>query len=296
MARMLETLDVRDEHRVLEIGTGTGYNAALLCHRLGDHAVASVDIDPDLVDTARDRLASLGYRPALVTGDGADGVAEHGPYDRIIATAAVPEIPTAWIKQLAPGGKILANVRGNLAGGTLCLLTKEDDDEVMGRFLPMGGHFMWLRSDVDNPHGPDEHPVEPVIDREGSRTTTRLDPVDLDDDGFRFLLQLALRRVRAIGRGRQPDPVDGGDREFVLLAGSDRSRAEVLIEPEPDGLRRVAQTGPRRLWDTVEATALLWHDLGRPTPDEFGLVANNDTQFVWLRHRDAWHRWPLPLV
>ncbi|HYZ09521.1 MAG TPA: methyltransferase domain-containing protein [Pseudonocardiaceae bacterium] len=63
MTRMLETLDVRDGHDVLEIGTGTGYNAALLSHRIGDQHVFSVDIEPDLVQLARERLARIGYRP-----------------------------------------------------------------------------------------------------------------------------------------------------------------------------------------------------------------------------------------
>lgn len=63
MARMLEALDVRDGDRVLEIGTGTGYNAALLCHRVGSHNVVSIDIDPALIAAARSRLASLGHHP-----------------------------------------------------------------------------------------------------------------------------------------------------------------------------------------------------------------------------------------
>lgn len=63
MTRMLEALDIRDGHRVLEIGTGTGYNAALMSHRLGDQNVFSVDVDAGLVDSARDRLAVRGYRP-----------------------------------------------------------------------------------------------------------------------------------------------------------------------------------------------------------------------------------------
>jgi protein-L-isoaspartate O-methyltransferase len=63
MIRMLEALDVHSGHRVLEIGTGTGYNAALLSHRLGDTQVFSVDIDADLVELASQRLARTGYHP-----------------------------------------------------------------------------------------------------------------------------------------------------------------------------------------------------------------------------------------
>jgi protein-L-isoaspartate O-methyltransferase len=79
MLRMLETLDVRDGHRVLEIGTGTGYNAALLSHRVGDHNVYSVDVDAELVRLARERLAGAGYRPTLAAIDGEGGLPEHAP-------------------------------------------------------------------------------------------------------------------------------------------------------------------------------------------------------------------------
>ncbi len=152
MARMLEALDVHDGHRVLEIGTGTGYNAALLCHRLGAANVVSVDIDSALVSAAKLHLAGLDHHPTVRVGDGSAGVADQAPYDRIIATAAVPDIPLPWIQQLAPGGKILVNLRGELAGGTVCLVTKHgDDDEVIGPVLPLGGHFMWLRPQADCP-------------------------------------------------------------------------------------------------------------------------------------------------
>ncbi|MBV9162615.1 MAG: methyltransferase domain-containing protein, partial [Pseudonocardiales bacterium] len=126
MVEMLEALDVRDGHRVLEIGTGTGYNAALLSHRLGGENVVSIDIDPGLIQMSRRRLEELGYAPTLVAGNGLAGVPDHGPYDRIIATCAVPEVPLAWIEQLAPGGAMLINVRGEVAG-VLCLLSKQDD-------------------------------------------------------------------------------------------------------------------------------------------------------------------------
>ena len=96
MTRMLESLDIRDGHRVLEIGTGTGYNAALMSHRLGAENVFSVDVDAGLVDSARDRLAALGYRPTLATVDGVTGLPGYAPYDRIIATCAVSWVPWSW--------------------------------------------------------------------------------------------------------------------------------------------------------------------------------------------------------
>ncbi len=109
---MLEALDISLGMSVLEIGTGTGYNAALLCHRLGSACVTSVDIDPALVDAARERLAALGYTPRLAARDGSAGYPPGAPYDRVIATVGVHVIPAAWIGQTREGGRILANCTG----------------------------------------------------------------------------------------------------------------------------------------------------------------------------------------
>ncbi|MGH3720982.1 MAG: methyltransferase domain-containing protein [Pseudonocardiaceae bacterium] len=96
MARMLEDLDLTDGMRVLEIGTGTGYNAALLAHRLGARYVHSVDIHPGLIATARDRLAGLGYLPRLGTADGVAGWPDHAPYDRIAPRGALLYPQFSW--------------------------------------------------------------------------------------------------------------------------------------------------------------------------------------------------------
>ncbi|MGH3874772.1 MAG: methyltransferase domain-containing protein [Pseudonocardiaceae bacterium] len=295
MACMLEALDIHDGHRVLEIGTGTGYNAALLCHRLGSDNVVSIDIDPTLVASARKHLAGLGHHPTLIVGDGAEGVAPHAPYDRIIATAAVADIPLPWIEQLAPGGKILANLRGDLAGGTLCLLTK-DEDEVIGPILPVGGHFMWLRPQADSPLRTPE-PSHIRSSRRCARTSTALDASTLiGNDSFRFLLQLQLRGARGFRFTKVHDPTTRTLRNGIVIEASDGSYAEAIADPDVDAALRVGQAGPRRLWDTVEATHQLWQHLGWPDPDRFGVVANPTTQFVWLDNDDGWYRWSLPLV
>ncbi len=85
MVSMLATLDVQDDHQVLEIGTGTGYNAALLSGRVGDRNVTSVDIGPELVAAARRRLAVHGFQPHLTAHNGERGVPERAPFDRIAA-------------------------------------------------------------------------------------------------------------------------------------------------------------------------------------------------------------------
>src|SRR5262249_13388402 len=92
MAIMLHALRVDDDQPVVEIGAGTGYNAGLLCHRLGEQAVTPVDIDPDIATEAAANLATCDYRPAVAVADGADGYPANAPYDRILATCALARI------------------------------------------------------------------------------------------------------------------------------------------------------------------------------------------------------------
>src|SRR5262249_16623337 len=87
MAGMLEALDLQPGHRVLEIGTGTGYNAALLCHRVGDGHVTSIELHPDLAASAQATLSSLGLHPEVLVGDGAHPASRSMRFDRIIVTA-----------------------------------------------------------------------------------------------------------------------------------------------------------------------------------------------------------------
>lgn len=146
MALMLDALDIHDDHRVLEVGTGTGYNTAILCHRLGSDAVTSIEVDPILVRQARERLARLGYHPHLNAADELGGCPQRAPFDRVLATVAVPAVPRTWIEQTRSGGKMLLPLDRRNCGGLLALLTVEDDT-AQGHFLPDFGGFMPVRHD-----------------------------------------------------------------------------------------------------------------------------------------------------
>ncbi|QVQ54861.1 methyltransferase domain-containing protein [Spiractinospora alimapuensis] len=117
MARMIDALDLRPGARVLEIGTGTGYNAAVLAHIVGEGNVTSVEVDAELADRARQALE--GYGVEVVVGDGRHGHRDGAPYDRLISTAAVSELPSAWEEQVRPDGIIVAP----WADGTLGIIT-----------------------------------------------------------------------------------------------------------------------------------------------------------------------------
>ncbi|MGW0826290.1 methyltransferase domain-containing protein [Streptomyces sp. NPDC002845] len=171
MAKMLAELEVEDGNRVLEIGAGTGYNAALLSCRLGDKSVTSVDLDADITEAARRHLAAAGYHPAVVTGDGARGVPERAPYDRIIATCTLRSVPRAWLDQCNPEALILTP----LATGLLRLRV-QDTEHAEGRFLHTPAYFVPLRG------GSGPEPYEPHVGGLPRRAR--------EHELFRFLLTL----------------------------------------------------------------------------------------------------------
>jgi len=109
MARMLELLELEEGMRVLEIGAGTGYNAALLAEIVGvDGQVTTVEIQLEIAARTRRLLDTAGYgRVRLQVGDGYFGCAEDAPYDRIVVTTACADLSPFWLEQLRPGGQIL---------------------------------------------------------------------------------------------------------------------------------------------------------------------------------------------
>ncbi|HWR46646.1 MAG TPA: methyltransferase domain-containing protein [Pseudonocardiaceae bacterium] len=135
VALMLTALDAQPGMRVLEIGTGTGYNAALLAHRLGTGNVTSIEIDSQVADHARGALSVAGYPVIVITGDGARGYPPHAPYDRIIATAAVRQVPYAWVAQTRPGGAILTPWATPYHNGALASFAVNGDGTAEGRIV-----------------------------------------------------------------------------------------------------------------------------------------------------------------
>jgi protein-L-isoaspartate(D-aspartate) O-methyltransferase len=157
---MLKQLDLQPGHRVLEIGAGTGYNAALLKHMVGPSgSVTTVDIFEDAATAARQHLAAAGYADVtVVCGDGELGVPDNGPYDRIIVTAGASDLPPAWVEQLAPGGRVVVPLRMNGLTRTAAFERREGywrgEDLAECGFMPMRGegqvgeHNLALRGDA----------------------------------------------------------------------------------------------------------------------------------------------------
>ncbi|RAY16683.1 protein-L-isoaspartate(D-aspartate) O-methyltransferase [Actinomadura craniellae] len=145
MAIMLDALQVRPGLRVLEIGTGTGYNAAVLATIAGPRNVTTLEIDATIAEQARTALDRAGHPVHLVVADATHGYPPHAPYDRIIVTAAAHHIPYAWIRQTEPGGLIVVPWAPTFhPDWPLCRLTVHPDGTATGRFIGPSS-FMPLR-------------------------------------------------------------------------------------------------------------------------------------------------------
>jgi len=143
VAEMTRQLKLTEDSRVLEIGTGSGYQAAVLTEFTPQ--VHTIEIIKPLADSARRRLKGLGYTVVKVRhADGYHGWAEEAPFDAIIVTCAAGQIPPPLIKQLARGGRMVIPVGGPFATQTLMLVEKDEEGKVRSRSL-MGVRFVPLR-------------------------------------------------------------------------------------------------------------------------------------------------------
>ncbi|MEU5794370.1 ATP-grasp peptide maturase system methyltransferase [Streptomyces sp. NPDC047813] len=273
--RMWQRLGVETGHRVLEIGTGTGYSTALGAHRLGDASLTSVEYDPVVGGAASAALKAAGFAPRLIIGDGLRGDPDGGPYDRLIATCSVRYVPLPWLHQVKPGGKILVTLSGWSYANALALLDVAGPGQATGRFLPGYTSFMIAR-----PH--DRPPRPTLVLLPGEERPSRIDPAKLDDWTGSWVAQLAAPSAERMGAGA----------EQILWDVSTGSQARTA--PGADGGWTVVQRGPVRLWDRVEQAVQRWQAAGEPHQAGFGITVSAAGQRVWLGTEDG-PGWDLPI-
>jgi protein-L-isoaspartate(D-aspartate) O-methyltransferase len=182
MATMLQQLDVAPGQRVLEIGAGTGYNAALLEHLVGaDGEVVTLDVDDDLVESARAHLAEAGSgRVRVIRADGGFGFAEGAPWDRIILTVGAWDLAPAWREQLRPGGRLVLPL--TLGGGQRSVAFTPAADHLVSVML-RDCMFMPLRGALARPPDRRRLGTDPTVD------LFVRDPEAVDAVAFRALLE-----------------------------------------------------------------------------------------------------------
>ncbi|WP_073224282.1 methyltransferase domain-containing protein [Streptomyces sp. NBRC 110465] len=272
MLEALDLLDVQPTDRVLELGAGTGLNAAWLAYRLGSDRVVSVEVDPALAERAAKNNAAAGLSPRVVAGDGDRGWPEGAPYQRVISTYAVDEIPHAWVDQ-APQGRIVSPWGGSFFPYSFAVLDVHEGS-AEGRFT---GYPAFMRSRIRRPKR--GYLNDFLHHRQhAEHATTSLSPLTVAQDADAlFYIGLALPDAWHLPVAADDD---SGEMTLWILADDQRSWASADYTPDAHQYA-VVQYGPRRLWDEAEAAHGAWEALGRPTRARAG-ISITERQWLWI--------------
>ncbi|WP_241192371.1 methyltransferase domain-containing protein [Streptomyces sp. ADI96-02] len=271
MLEMLTLLDVRAGHRVLEIGTGTGYNAAWLSHRLGETNVTSVELDETVLALANGNLKRAGFHPTTILGNGRAGHHRGAPYERIICTCTMRDVPQAWLEQ-CPNGRIVTPWGSSFFSGSFATLDVVDG-KARGRFSGSPA-FMW-----DRTHRGGAGRISDLYhEEEGAKGATDIAPQNVIQDDPAFFIGLSITDAWF-----RWCAADDGSEEATLWFFSDDGTSWATVEYLPNAdAYEVEQYGPRALWNEVRDAFLRWRELGKPKRARFGLSVDGDGQRVWL--------------
>ncbi len=297
MAIMLEKLDLKPGHRVLEVGAGTGYNAALLKRIVGSGGrVTAIDIDPVTAREARSHLRRQGSPVRVVAGDGRRGWKDGAPYDRIIATASLPGVPRAWHRQLVRDGLIeLPITLSDRSYLHQVVAVFEKDGRGLRSVAVVPGGFMSVRPAADahgqiGPYAVVEMrgvgPAAPIAGVTGEAF------IGLDDERKRRLVSLAIGELRE----RTVDvDLSGGFPVFAVLAGprgrdivggtglADRSARSIAFVRIHKGRSRIFSAGGAWAEERLQRLVERWHAIGAPNAEDLRIriTYGSDAPRAW---------------
>lgn len=284
VAEMLEVLDARPGLKVLEIGAGTGYNAALLAELMQDmRLVVSIDIQKDVVARAARLLEKAGYGEVkLVAGDGAEGAPDEAPFDRIVATVGCPDISPAWGAQLSHSGSMLIPLQH--AGWYPLTRVWAENDGLMGRVAGWSG-FMFIQGTLATegpwpfPHSGDLVPSKqakelPLFEGFNNEHWSEEFPI------WNFFYFVGLEDSRAFWTSQAPG--------FGLV---DERLGTAIVNPKS---KSVFLDGDRRLYSRLNQIYDRWRSIGKPRPSDFQMefvpvgsrqVARDAASSTWVIER-----------
>ncbi|TGB03233.1 methyltransferase domain-containing protein [Streptomyces sp. MZ04] len=266
VASMLALLDCSPGARVLDLGSGTGWTAALLAAY--GALVVTIEADPDLAQKVRANLGGCRPPVTMLCADATRGHAQGAPYDALHCAFSVRHIPGTWVGQVRPGGRIVVPF-GSLFSNTglLRLTVRANGEEAEGHFVG-GVAFMWERG--QRPAWSEAAADAPELSAAAG------DPrAVLATGAARWAIGLQVPGVTW-------DPVPAGGDRLLRLWCTDGSWATVAVDAWSTA-DAVAQCGPRRLWDEVCAAWTWWDGHGRPARTRFGVSADRSgTCRIWL--------------
>lgn len=248
LVRMFQHARIDDGDELLDVGTGSGYGTALACHRLGDRAVMSVDVDPYLVEAARERLDECGLKPEVETVDATGPLpARAGRFDRIVATVAVRRVPESWLAALCTGGRLVTTIAGT---SLIVTAEKQQDGSATGRVEWDRAGFMHARQGADYPPAA-AGLLAAALEMDGEDVATSPYPVlDVanawDVDSMLGILAPGIEHTYREEDGRRT----------AVMVHADGSWARATAAGT--GPATVHQGGPRRLWEVLDGVRAYW--------------------------------------
>jgi protein-L-isoaspartate O-methyltransferase len=275
VVQMFRHARIGDEHHVLDVGTGSGYSAALLAHRLGGNQVISIDVDPYLVRVAAERLDSLGLRPQVETVDATGPLP--GTFDRIVSMVSVKPIPASWLAALKPGGRLVTCIAGTTA---ILTATRRDDGTAFGRIERDRAGFMSTRHGADYPEDTSLDVVARIDLGMADVASRARYPVIEVDEAFELA---SVLEIETPGIRHHYEEGDDGVR-IAWMTHPDGSWARAKGKRGESPL--VHQSGPRRLWDILDDLRHRWLTDGYL--QLYGATATIKADGVIYLERGAW--------
>lgn len=272
MARMLEALDVQPGQRMLEIGTGSGYNAALLATLINEASLlVTIERDAELAATAKKALERVfGPGVRVRVGDGVAGWSPEAPYDRIIATASAPTLPIAWVEQLRPNGKLAMDLQGSLASGFL--VVEKTATEISGHFLPEPLHFMPLETEaISLPHTKLASLLQQGCQARFTQEGDAIFPGALFDPVFRWFVQWRILGCQ-VSKRKQTQRDTGAVIHSILVIES-KSQALVRFQKQQEeDIWHGEVCGSVQFWQELQQAYETFQALGKPGQQQYRLV------------------------